>query len=195
MLVLEELIQMDGGELHGLMDSGHPLDPEAMADTQYTGVDLSLPPLLSKLLWKTFRKTFHKDPDSGVLRGWNVKMQQNGVDGPALPLTDPKGRAKTFGHYHLRSAQGIAFPRAWRGSDYLDYTCAGNKFMDVARFGFTPLVAVNEGSSDLLLGWELFKLGPLFLPLPLYYALRIHGPLEELVEVPRAPKSPNQSRK
>ena len=31
---------------------------------------------------------------------------------------------------------------------------------------------------DLLLGWEVFKLGPLFIPLPDYWALRLEGPVD-----------------
>ena len=49
----------------------------------------------------------------------------------------------------------------------------------------TPLVAVNEGDMSLLLGWEVFKLGPLFVPLRDYWALRLEGPLEEVVPIPK----------
>ena len=38
---------------------------------------------------------------------------------------------------------------------------------------------------SLLLGWEVFKLGPLFVPLRDYWALRLEGPLEEVVPQPR----------
>ena len=184
-LTLDDLSILGAPALHQLMVAGHPLDRRAMADTRYLGVDLSLPPVLGRLLWKTFRKTFHQDPETGALRGWNVRMEQHGVEGPRVPMTDRRGRPLTFGHYEVRAAAHIDFPRGWRGADYLDYTEAGNKRRDVGRFGYTPLVAVNEGSSDLLLGWEVFKVGPTFLPLPLYYALKLDGPLEDLVHTPR----------
>jgi hypothetical protein len=57
-------------------------------------------------------------------------------------------------------------------------------FCDPARLGYTPLIAVNAGSQDMLLGWEVFKVGPVFLPLPLYWALRFEAPLEEVVTPP-----------
>jgi len=185
-LTLDDLMTLDAAALHGIIDAGRPVDELAVAGTQYLGVDLSLPKPIGRLLWKTFRKTFYRDPDTGVLRGWNVRMEQLGVEAEQTPMTDRKGRALSFGHYHLRCATGLRFPRKWSGGHFLDYTVAGNRYADVARFGYTPLVAVNTQQSDLLLGWEVFRMGPAFLPLPLYYALRLDGPLEEVVPVPRA---------
>ena len=179
---LDDLVGRPRADLHALLQSGRPLDLEAMANTRYLGLDLSLPPAAARLLWKTFRKTFHRDGD--VLRGWNVRLEQRGVEGEQVPMTDRKGRALTFGHYHVRSADGVCFPR-WSGAHYLDYTVAGNKRLDFGRFGFTPLVALDD-DSNLLLGWEVFRFGPLMAPLPLYYALRRDGPLETTVPVPRA---------
>lgn len=188
-LTLDDLMGMKSKALRGVMDAGHPLDEDVLADSQYLGVDLSLPGFMRKILWHTFRKCFHRDPATGVLRGWNVKMEQNGIDGPAVPLTDRKDRQVTFGHYHVKSAEGVKFPKRWTGPNFLDYTVGGNKFFDMAKLGYTPLIAVNEGSSELLLGWEIFKVGPLFLPLPLFWALRRQGPLKVVVPVPK-PNSP-----
>ncbi len=182
---LDDLLAMDSRALHEVMLAGHPIDREALANTQYFGADLSLPGWARKLLWQTFRKTFHLDPETGVLRGWNCKLEQTGFEGPGVPKRDRTGRAITFGHFELKDASGIGFPRGWAGTDFLDYGGAGNPFFDVARLGYTPIVAVNAGASDLLLGWEVFKLGPLFLPMPLYWALRYEGELEEVLARPR----------
>lgn len=183
-LTLDDLNRMGSRELHDVMLRGHPLDHGALADTQYLGVDLSLPALGRTLLWHTFRKTFHRDPATGALRGWNVRMEQTGIDGPARPMNDRRQHPITFGHYRVRTPER-RFPRGWSGSDFLDYTTAGNRWLDPARVGYAPLVAVNEGSSELLLGWEVVKLGPVAVPLPLYWALRLQGPLDEVVPVPR----------
>jgi hypothetical protein len=188
-LTLDDLCSMDARGLHAIVTRAHPLDVEAMAGKQYLGVDLSLPAWMNRLLWKTFRKTFYRDPATGVLRGWNVRLEQRGVEGPSVPLTDRRGRALSFGHYQVRSAEGVHFPRGWRGPHYLDYGVAGNLPWDPARFGFTPLVSVNAGSADLLLGWEVFRLGPLFVPLPDYWALRVQGPIDEVVAPPRPPRA------
>lgn len=178
---LSDLMAMNRHQLHAIVARGHALDLAELADTQYQGIDLSLPPFVNKILWKTFRKTFHRDPARGLLRGWNVRMQQTGIDGPRLPM-QRNGKPWTFAHYEVRSAAGLRFPRGWQGGHYLDYGVAGNSFVEA--IGYTPLVAVNEGSMNLLLGWEVFKIGHFFVPLPDYWALRREGPLEEVVPPP-----------
>lgn len=183
-LTMHDLLGMSQRQLHAIVEQAHPLPLEAMENTRYRGVDLSLPKLLNRLMWKTFRKTFYRDTEAGVLRGWNVRMQQLGVDGPQVPMVDRKRRPLTFGHYHVCSAQGKRFARGWRGAHYLDYGVAGNPPWDPARLGYTPLVAVNAGSHHLLLGWEIFKVGPARLPIPDYWALELEGPLDEVVPRP-----------
>ena len=187
-LNLDDLRAMDSGALLEVMHKGGPLDMEALAGTQHLGVDLSLPGFMRRLLWLTFRKTFHRDEAGGFVRGWNVKLAQNGIDGEIVPLTDGRGRPKTFGHYRVKSASGIGFPKGWdgEGRHFLDYGAGGNTFFDGARVGYTPLVAVNPGSMDLLLGWEVVRILGVKLPLKLYWALRLQGPLDEVVATPRA---------
>lgn len=178
---------MSGRALREIVDRGTPLPLDAMRDTQYQGVDLSLPRIANAILWKTFRKTFHHDAELGVLRGWNVRMQQTGIDGPREPLRRRDGEPLTFGHYHVKSAHGVKFPGGWKGGHYLDYGCAGNRPFDPGRFGFAPLVAVNPGDPSLLLGWEVMRIGGAFLPIPDYWALRYEGPLEQIIQPPRLP--------
>ena len=187
-LTLEDLMAMDARALDRVMRRGHPLDPDVLAGRMYVGVDLSLPGWARKILWHTFRKTFVRDEATGDVRGWNVRMEQHGVDGARIPLTDRRGEPITFGHYRVRSARGLRFPKGWSGAHFLDYGIAGNTLTDPAALGYTPLVAVNAGSQDLLLGWEVFKIGPAFLPMPLYWALRYEGPLDRVVAPPRRPR-------
>jgi len=185
-LTLHDLMAMKGPALHDVMRRGHAIDPDAIAGRQFLGVDLSLPGWARKLLWHTFRKTFVRDAASGELRGWNVRMEQHGVEGARVPLKNRRGEPITFGHYRLRSAEGMTFGGRWTGANYLDYGAAGNPFFDLARLGRTPLVAVNVGAQDLLLGWEVFAVGPALLPLPLYLALRDEGPVDRVVPPPNA---------
>ncbi len=185
MTTLNDLLAMNRHQLHQVMVDGQPLDHERLAGTVWMGVDLSLPGWMGKILWKTFRKTFHRDPDTGVLRGWNVRLQQTGWTDPGVPMLDRKGDALTFGHYHVLPAAGRRFGKGWSGGDYLDYGVAGNTLLDVARFTYAPLVTVPGGNGDLLLGWEVFKLGPLRLPLPLYWALQYEGTLDAALPPPR----------
>lgn len=187
-LTLEQVLNMKGSELFEIVQRGAPLDTDALADTTYTGIDLSMPELFHKLMWKSFRKTFHRDPESGALRGWNVKVEQTGWDAPPAPKRDERGKALTFGHYEVRSAEGLRFPRGWRGGHYLDYQVAGNLPQDFpARTGYCPLVTVNPGDPELLLGWEVFKVGPVFVPVQDFWVLKREGPLDptEIVARPR----------
>lgn len=184
MITLDDLMGMDAKALHGVLLNGHPLDPAALAGNEYLGVDLSLPGFARKLLWHTFRKTFVHDEQGAGVRGWNVRMEQHGVGGTRVPMRDRRGKALTFGHYHVRERGGARFPRGYEGTHFLDYGAAGNPFFDLARLGYTPLVAVNGGSQELLLGWELLRVSGVFVPLPLYWALRYEGPVSEVVAAP-----------
>lgn len=175
---LDQLLRMNGDELFEIVRAGRPLDLAALADTSYTGIDLSMPGWFHRLMWKSFRKTFHLDRASGRLRGWNVKVEQTGWDTPPAPKHDRQGRPLTFGHYEVRSAQGLRFPRGWQGGHYLDYRQAGNLFFDwPARAGYCPLVTVNPGDPELLLGWEVFNIAGVALPIPDFWVLKREGPL------------------
>jgi hypothetical protein len=188
-ITLNDLMTMSDEDRFEVLRTGHPLEPDALVDTAYLGVELSLPGWVQRhVLWKTFRKAFVRDEPGGEVRGWNVRMEQNGIDGDQRPLLRG-GRPRTFGHYVVRSAAGLPWPRGWTGAHFLDYGTAGNPWWDPARLGYTPLVAVNEGSQELLLGWELFKIGPTLVQLPSYWALRRHGPIEHRVPRPGAPGS------
>ncbi len=192
---LDDLLKMSNSELHAIVQRGAPLDLDAIADTTYTGIDLSMPAWFHKLMWRSFRKTFHRDPQTGAIRGWNVKVQQTGWEQPPEPKRDQQGKPLTFGHYEVRSAQGLRFPRGWQGGHYLDYRVAGNKFADFpARAGYCPLVAVNPGSSDLLLGWEVFNIGGLLIPLQDYWLLQREGPLAAADILPRPVPLPPRLR-
>ena len=184
-ITLDDLLAMKSADLYAIVDRGAPLDLDALDDTTYTGIDLSMPAIFHRLMWRSFRKTFHRDPSTGVLRGWNVKVQQTGWDTPPEPRRDKRGRALSFGHYEVRPARGLKFPRAWQGEHYLDYGHAGNPALDPAALGYCPLVSVNAGDSELLLGWEVFKMGPVFVPLNDFWVLKREGALKPEDVVPR----------
>jgi hypothetical protein len=180
-LTLDDLLGMSQPELRAIVDRGHPLVPEAMAGHDYHGVDLSLPPLVNRLLWKTFRKSFVRCIETGEVRGWNTRMEQTGLRGDRVPKRR-RGEVFTFAHYVVRPAAGHRFPRGWAGGHFLDYGVPGSPFGE--NLGWTPLVAVNEGDMSLLLGWEVFKLGGVLLPLPDFWALEREGPVSHVAARP-----------
>jgi hypothetical protein len=183
-ITLDDLLKMTHAERKQVMWNAHPFDPEALANTMYRGIDLSMPKIVNKILWKTFRKTFVKDADTGDIRGWNVRMEQTGWEGEGVPMVK-NGKQLSFGHYRVRPAEGIKWPGGWKGVHYLDYGIAGNPWYDPGAPGFCPLVAVNEGRNDLLMGWEIMKIGPVFIPLMDFWALKLEGPLDVVEPVPR----------
>jgi hypothetical protein len=182
-ITLDDLLTMGNRQVAEVFFRGSPIAPGSLDNTQYLGIDLSLPPFMNKILWKTFRKTFYRDPKTGVLRGWNVRMEQTGWEKPGTPMMK-NGKPVTFGHYHLLPAKGKKFPKNWQGADYLDYAVAGNPVYDPARYTYSPLVAVNAGSSALLLGWEVFRVAGMPLAIPDFWALKREGAIENVIPPP-----------
>ena len=89
-----DILSLSRDTLRGMLEGGHPIDPRTLDDAEYRGVSLGLPSPIVKLTWLTFRKTFHRDPRTGALRGWNVRMQQAGLDGPRAPMLDRAGKPR-----------------------------------------------------------------------------------------------------
>ena len=177
-MTLEDLLAMSNRELAGTLGAGHPIDAAALDDTQYRGVSLGLPGWLVSLTWLKFMKTFHRDPVTGRLRGWNVRIAQDGLDAPWSPL-ETAGVPSTFGHYEVVAAQGRRMPKGTDGGLLIDYGAA-NAWLDPTRLVRDPLVAVNAGDATLLLGWSYIDLGVL-VPTPSYFALQLDGALAHVV--------------
>lgn len=185
MLTTRDLWQMSRRELAAVLSSGHAIDPWELSDWEYRGVALGLPRWFERLTWKTFKKAFHRDRERNVLRGWNVRLQQRGVDGPSIPI-ERRGAPLTFGHYHVVSARGRRMPLPAQGGLLIDYGLGGNARLDALQFMRDPLVAVNPGASNLLLGWSYLELGSLVLGTPSYFTLERDCALSHRVDPPRS---------
>jgi uncharacterized tellurite resistance protein B-like protein len=171
-------------ELAAALDAGHPIDPDALADQVYRGVSLGLPELVDRLAWKTFAKAFHRDPQRGVLRGWNLRLEQQGVTGPIVPK-QRRGHDFHFGHFVVKPAADYAMLRPLEHALLLDYGLGGNARLDVVRFIRDPIVAVDAGDARLLLGWTYLDVAGLRLPTPSYFTLERVGPLDQAFAPPR----------
>ena len=159
-----------------VLRDGYPIDPVALEGSAYRGVSLGLPSLVEKATWKTFQKTFLRDPASGELRGWNVRLQQLGLEAPSTPK-EKGGRPWTFGHYLVRPGRDYQMPRPAPQALMIDYGPGGNGRFNPVSHMRDPIVAVNEGSVDLLLGWSYLDLGVAQLPTPIYFSLEREGPI------------------
>lgn len=173
-----QILSLSRDALRGMLEGGHPIDPRALDDAEYRGVSLGLPSPIVKLTWLTFRKTFHRDPRTRALRGWNVRMQQAGLDGPRAPMLDRTGKPKCFGFYQVRDGRDYAnMPVAAQHGLVIDYGLGDNPRLDPIRRGRDPLVALERGSVERLLGWTYLDLGVGRVGTPSYFLLEREGPL------------------
>jgi hypothetical protein len=178
-----DFLEMRGHELREAFAAGHPVDIDALADTEYRGVSLGLPTFIERLSWKKFKKAFCRDDQRGGVRGWNVRLQQNELDGPSMPKLR-HGQPFTFGHFAVVDATGRKMPVPGAPTVLLDYGQGENAWSDVNRFVRDPLVAVNAGDMQLLLGNMYFEVGLLRIPTPSYFTLEYECPLGDRVLPP-----------
>jgi len=176
MTTLDDLLRMDRRELMHVMCSGFPIDPAGLDDTEYRGVSLGLPGVVEKLTWKKFKKTFHRDPATGVLRGWNVRIEQSPLDEPWVPQVRD-GQPRTFGHYEVVVAKGIPMPKPCDQGLLIDYGRGHNPRLDPMARVRDPIVAVNPDSNELLLGWSYVDLGFTQVGTPSFFSLERDGAL------------------
>lgn len=184
-LTLSDLVAMSAEELDRTMKDGHPIDQDVLADREYDGVSLNLPEIAIRLTWRKFCKVFHREPD-GRLRGWNCRVAQTALDEP-WELATRDGKPITYGHYRVMPTVGYRMPRPYGAGLLLDYGLGGNPSLDPAARLRDPIVAVNEGDGELLLGWSYVDLGWTRVGTPSYFALRRGRRLDHVVDPPRQP--------
>lgn len=177
MSLVETLRNAKPSELRCRIVEGHPVDPDALAGWAYRGTSLGLPRFVEKLTWKTFQKTFYRAPASGRLLGWNVRLEQDGLDAPSRPKRR-RGVPVTTWHYEVISPDGVRAPRGFDRGLIIDYGRAKNPLYDTIRIAKDPLVAVEPGNPDLLLGVTYLTLGPLCVETPTYFLLEREHPLD-----------------
>jgi len=188
MVKRDDVLSLPRRALAELLAGGHAIDPAALDDTEYRGISLGLPRFVERLTWKTFQKVFHRDPITSRLRGWNVRIEQRGLDAASVPFVR-RGAPRTFGHYEVVPYDGRRLPRAIRRGIpglLIDYGRGGNGRFDPMRFMVDPLVALNAGSAELLLGWSYVDLGFLRFGTPSYFLLERERPLTHTAAAPRS---------
>ncbi len=182
--MIRELLPLSTRALRERMDAGFAFDPAALDDTEYHGVSLGLPELVERMAWKTFKKVFRRDPADGVLRGWNVAVAQQGPDGPWEDRLR-RGKRVTYGHYQVWPASSYVLPGPWGSGAVIDYGKGGNALFDPTGLTIDPLVALEEGSAEWLLGFSMLQFGPLQWSTPSWFVLHRGGPLTYDVRPPR----------
>lgn len=181
MTTLADLLPLGPFALHDRLLAGHPLDAAALDGHEYHGIALGNPRFVELLTWKTFKKVFLREP-GGALRGWNVAVEQRGVDGPFVDKVRG-GERVTYGHYEVRPASEYATAKPYAAFQMIDYGRAEVGALNLQRRIRDPLAAVNPGSADLLLGYSYLDLG-FRLPTPTFFALVRGEPLTYVVPRP-----------
>lgn len=181
-MTLDDLVHMSAHELDRTMKSGHPIDPDVLADREYDGVSLNLPAIIEKLTWTKFAKVFHRE--GTAMRGWNCRVVQSPISSPWV-LDKKKGEPITYGHYAVVPCDGYRMPRPYDAGLMLDYGRGGNAALDPMGRTRDPIVAVDEGDSTLLLGWSYVDLGVRTVATPSFFALRRGVELSHVVPPPR----------
>ena len=189
-----DLMNASTDDLARALASGFAIDPRSLDDTEYRGVSLGLPEAIESLTWKTFRKVFHRDPITHALRGWNVRMKQNGIDGPSEPL-EKDGAPITFGHFEVLPAQGYPVPRGVERGLMLDYGLGNNHVLDPTGRLRDPVVALNEGDNTVLLGWTYVDVAGQPVGTPSYFTLEREGLLSYIAHAPRSKRVALHDRK
>lgn len=191
----EEVLVASTRELRERIVRGHPVDPAELEGWAYRGTSLGLPRFVEKLTWKTFQKTFWRDPLTGRLLGWNVRLEQRGVGAPSVPLLRD-GKPVTEWHYEVLSPRGIPTPPGFDRGLLIDYSRGQNPLLEPTRLGKDPLVALEPGNSDALLGVTYLVLAGRCVETPTYFLLEREHPLTFVpyLEEPGAKPSPSPTR-
>lgn len=166
-------------ELRARIVEGNPVDPAAIEGWAYRGTSLGLPRAVERLTWKTFQKTFYREPRSGRLLGWNVRLEQDGIDAPSRPkLRD--GRPITEWSYEVIPPAGVPTPPGFDRGLIIDYSLAENPRLAPVRFMKDPLVALSPGNADELIGVSYLVVGGRCVETPTYFTLERDHPIEHV---------------
>ena len=160
---------------------GHPVDPGALEGYAYRGTSLGLPRFVERATWKTFQKTFWRHPD-GRLLGWNVRLEQDGIDAPSRPK-QRRGVPVTEWPYEVLAPAGVPMPEGFGRGLIIDYSRAPNPLTQ--RLVKDPLVALEPGDAGALLGVSYLVIGGRCLETPTYFTLERDHPIDFVPDVIR----------
>lgn len=182
----DDFLDLGRAQLLAALSGGHAIEPGELEDSVYRGVSLGMPAWVDRIAWKTFAKVFHRDPKRDVIRGWNLRVEQTGLDGEIV-AKQKNGAPFAFGHFQVVPSTGYAIPAPLTRGLMLDYGLGGNPPFDPTNRVRDPIVAVEQGRSDLLLGWTYLDLGVTQIRTPSFFTLERVGPLDLPVPSPRTP--------
>ncbi|MBT3219797.1 MAG: hypothetical protein HN348_11965 [Proteobacteria bacterium] len=99
----------------------------------------------------------------------------------------------TYWHYVVVPAQGHLLPGPYEEGLLIHYGWGGNSRLSTMRPIRDPLLAVNEGSNELLLGYSYLDFGFARFDTPTFFCLIRGGPLNYDVPPPRTQHFPERT--
>jgi hypothetical protein len=168
MSIARDLRSADHAELRRRIVEGHPVDPAALEGYAFRGTSLGLPAFVERLTWKTFQKTFYRHPATGALVGWNVRLAQDGIDAPSRPKRR-RGEPVVEWPYEVTGTDGVPMPPGFDRGLVIDYGRAPNPPQQ--RLVKDPLVALEAGNPDALIGVSYLVIGGRCIETPTYFTL------------------------
>jgi hypothetical protein len=173
-----EVARMPVAEWRRLLAAGHAIDPLALAGTSYLGRSLGLPGIVERLTWTWFRKELIADAQ-GRVHGWNVRVEQEGGHRARVR----GGVPWTFGHYEVAPLRPSECPLPVGDGVLLDYGRGANPRADPTRLVRDPVVALEAGSTDLLLGWTYVRVLGRSMGTPSWFVLQRDGAVEHVPSI------------
>jgi len=165
---------------------GHPVEPRDLEGWVYRGTSLGLPAFMERLTWKTFQKTFYRDPSSERLLGWNVRLEQDGIDAPSRPKMRD-GHPVTEWYYEVIQPDGVVMPEGFGRGLVIDYG-RGNNPLGTVRLVKDPLVSLSPDNADELLGVSYLVVGGRAIETPTYFTLERECRIDYVPRLTPAPR-------
>lgn len=162
-------------ELRERIVAGYPVDPNALQGWAYRGTNLA-PRWMRQLTWTHFQKTFWREPESGRLLGWNVRVEQDGWDAPSRPKLR-NGSPVTVWHYEVIDPSLAPCPRGFDRGLIIDYGLGKNPRLSTIRLSKDPIVALAPGNCDELLGVTYQVVFGACIETPTYFTLEREHPV------------------
>lgn len=147
----DDVLRGSARDRAAMLAEGRAIDPAALPGS-YRGTSLGLPKWVERATWTTFRKVFAR-AEGGRVRGWNVRVEQE----PPHHARIKGGLPWVFGHYEVVPLQPTECPLDVREGVLLDYGQGDNPRLDPTRLVRDPIVALEPGSVDALLGWTYVR--------------------------------------
>jgi len=148
------LASSDNQTLERYMQQGLQPDPEKLAGWEFKGFNsLDLTTILG---FRKFKKGFYRDGD--LLRGYNVKVRQNGLVDPWIDVTK-KGKSIKHGWYDVYPVRAEEKDNLYPNALLLNYASKRNPLYDPSRVLRDYLVQPDPKNPDLYLGKAYLALG------------------------------------